>query len=576
MITFRNPIALAVVALTLLACTPGPSASAPPETANAPGEAVESNRTLVAVVRTEPESLLVRPVIQSGSFAGLALMRRLANAELTLLDDRLVRRPYLAETLPQIDSDTWRVFPDGQMETTWRLKPGIRWHDGVPLTAQDFVFAWSVYSRPEFGSAGSRSMRAIADVAALDERTIVVRYQQPYPSADDLSGQDGLPPLPRHLLEQPVRESDPAALAVSPFWTRDYVGLGPYRVERWEPGSYVEGVAFDQHTLGRPRIGRVRIMFVGDANTALANLLAGTADFLGDSAIGFEQAMTLKSDWEKRGSGAILLRNSQWRATAFQLRPELATPPALLDVRVRKALAHAVDKPALRDNIYQGEMVVSDFLISPYSRWGPIAERGIVKYPYDLRRSEQLMTEAGFIRGTDGVFVGPGEARFRAELKTAISPDWVAEMAAMANEWRRAGFDVQDAVLPAALSIDPEARVAFPGMFTSITSQGEATLEAFTTAQIPRVENRWRGGNNRGGWSNPEYDGLVTAFAATLEPNERAAQLTQMARIFTEELPMISLLFLAQPYARVAALQGVLPVAPEGDITWNIHEWTFQ
>ncbi len=199
-----------------------------------------------------------------------------------------------------------------------------------------------------------------------------------------------------------------------------------------------------------------------------------------------------------------------------------------------------------------------------------------MKYPLDLRRSEQLMAEAGFTKGSDGIYTHPVDGRFRAELKTAAAPDWVAEMTTMAAEWRKAGFDIQDAVLPAALSIDPEARVAFPGMFTSITSQGEATLDAFTTAQIPRAENRWRGGNNRGGWSNPEYDRLVGAFATTLDPGQRAEQLVQMARIFTDELPMISILFLAQPYAHLSALRGVLPVAPEGDITWNIHEWTWQ
>ena len=138
--------------------------------------------------------------------------------------------------------------------------------------------------------------------------------------------------------------------------------------------------------------------------------------------------------------------------------------------------------------------------------------------------------------------------------------------------------DPASSIVPLASgsSIDPEARVTFPAMFTSITSQGEGALDAFTTAQIPRVENRWRGGNNRGGWSNPEYDRLLDAFAATLEPRERTAQVAELARIFTEELPVISVLFLAQPYAHVAGLRGVQPVAPEGNITWNVHEWAFQ
>ncbi len=67
----------------------------------------------------------------------------------------------------------------------------------------------------------------------------------------------------------------------------------------------------------------------------------------------------------------------------------------------------------------------------------------------------------------------------------------------------------------------------------------------------------------------------MEAFSTILNPKERGAQTAQMAKILTEDLPMISLLFLAQPYAYVSSLHGVLPVAPEGDIPWNIHEWQF-
>jgi len=391
-----------------------------------------------------------------------------------------------------------------------------------------------------------------------------------------LTGSDGFQALPRHLLGSAIEQGDMDAFARSPFWTRDYIGLGPYRIAQWQPGSSLEYVAFDQHVLGRPRIGRVKIIFVGDTNAALANLLAGSVDFVGDSAIGLEQALTLQDEWERGGAGTVFYRASQWRYTAFQLRPELASPQAMLDPRVRKALAYAVDRQALNDSIYHGQMAVSDFLISPQSQWGPAVAAAAATYPYDLQRSAQLMAEAGFTRGADGMYESAVEGRFNAEVKTADSPNWDAEAIAMAATWRAAGFGVQEAVLPAALSTDPEARVTFPGMFTSTTSQGEQTLSAFTIAQIPRAENRWRGGSNRGGWPSPVYDRLLDEFTTSLDPATRAAQLAQMAGVFTDDLPAISLLFEAQPYATVAALHGVLPVGPDGDITWNAYEWAFR
>ncbi|HEY3117063.1 MAG TPA: ABC transporter substrate-binding protein [Chloroflexota bacterium] len=563
---------LAAVVVGLSACAL-PSSSAPSGVAGQASNPPRVEHTLVTAVRSEPNTLAERPIQTAAAFAGLNLVRRFANAELTLLDDKLVRRSYLAEALPQLNSDTWRVSADGQMETTWHLRPGVTWHDGAPFTSQDFTFAWQLYSTPELGAGGSQFVRAVKEVAAPDELTVVIRYKQPYPSADNLTGNDAFPPLPRHILEPALQQGDLNAFANLPFWTREYIGLGPFHLDRWEPGSFMEASAFDQHILGRAKTSRLKIMFVSDVNAALARLLAGEMDLVGDSAIGLEQAFTLKGDWEKRGAGLVRLRTSQWRATAFQLRPELVNPRALLDVRVRRALAHTVDKQSLNDGVYHGEMSTSDYLVSPQSQWGPSVADAVIKYPYDTRRAEQLMNEAGLTRSPDGFFTSPTEGRFKAELKTAESPDWVNEMTIMAAAWRKTGLDIQDAVLPAALSLDPESRVTFPGMFTSTTSQGETALTGYTTAQIPKVEDRWRIGSNRGGWSSPDYDRLLAAYFTTLEPSQRGAQMAQMAKVFTEDMPMISLLFLAQPYAHVSALRGVLPVAPEGDITWNIHEW---
>ncbi|HEY3117136.1 MAG TPA: ABC transporter substrate-binding protein [Chloroflexota bacterium] len=561
---------LALIILAISACAPAsPSSSA----TSAPSAGVsQADRTLIAAVRVEPNSLAERPVLQSAAFAGFALLKRLPNAELTILDDKLIRHPYLAEAQPQLDSDTWRVFPDGQMETTWKLKPGIVWQDGTTFSAEDFVFAWRIYGAPEFAAASSRLARSVTNVTAPDDRTLIIRYGKLYPPADDLTGTDGFAPLPRQILEVPLQQSDPNTFAALPYWTREYIGLGPYRLTRWEPGSFIEAAAFDRHVLGAPKIGRVKVMFVADGSTAMSYILAGEVHLLGDTAIVLEQAATLKDEWSRTGGGFLQYRASQWRFASFQLRPELVSPRAILDLRVRKALAHSIDKQAINDSIYRGAMMPSDFIVSPLGQWGPAVQDAVVKYPFDLRRSEQLMNEAGFNKGTDGAFTSPVEGRFTAELKTTV--DRADEMAVMASEWRKAGFAIQDAVLPAALSTDPESRATFPAIFASITPQG--AVESFTTSQIPRAENQWKGGANRGAWSNPEYDRLADAFSTTLDPKERSAQIAQMAKIFTEDVAMIGLLFLAQPYAYVAALHGVLPVAPEGDITWNVPEWEFR
>src|SRR5207248_3247057 len=101
------------------------------------------------------------------------------NAWLAIQDSREQPRPYLAERLPRLNTDDWRVSPDGSMDTRYVLKENLTWHDGAPLTADDFVFAWQVYARPELGVASLRPGSLMEDVSAPDPRTVRIRWRAP-------------------------------------------------------------------------------------------------------------------------------------------------------------------------------------------------------------------------------------------------------------------------------------------------------------------------------------------------------------------------------------------------------------
>src|SRR5439155_19119250 len=141
----------------------------------------------------------------------------------------------LADALPQLNTDTWRLFPDGRMETLYRLKSGLTWHDGTPLSAEDFVFAWRVFAKPELGNSTSPPINLMEEVVAPDPGTVLTRWREPF--ADAAALDDTFQALPKHILERSFEDLDPVAFVNLSFWTQDYVGLGPYRVERWEPGA---------------------------------------------------------------------------------------------------------------------------------------------------------------------------------------------------------------------------------------------------------------------------------------------------------------------------------------------------
>jgi peptide/nickel transport system substrate-binding protein len=497
------------------------------------------------------------------------------NAQMAMLDNQGRVVPYLAKSVPQLNTDSWKIAPDGTMETIYPLQSNVTWHDGAPFTAEDFVFGWRVYTAPTMGNANLAPYNAIQEVVAKDPTTLVVRWKRSYPDTSFATGglQTEFPPLPRHILESAFEPDQIEAFLNHPFFTREYVGLGPYKLEQWEPGAFIEGVAFPQHLLGAPKIQRVKLNFIGDARTALANILSGDVQLTDGTSVGLPEVGVLKDQqWMAQGKGGVFSHPNQWRAGFFQYRPDLVTPAALKNPMVRKALAYAADRALLNDSLYFGEGILSDSPVAPTSIWGPAAIRGAAAYPFDLRQSEQLMQQGGFSKGPDGVYASPAEGPFSFEVKTNQASDNESEIQVLADGWRRAGFDAHQAVLPAAQAQDAQARATFPGMYTNSQNCCESALLGLTKLAIPTAENRWSGGN-RSGWTNPEYDRLVETFSGTIAQSDRETQLSQLVKIFTEDVAAITLFIRPQPWVYVSEIKGISLVPPEGNMSWNIYQW---
>jgi ABC-type transport system substrate-binding protein len=182
------------------------------------------------------------------------------------------------------------------------------------------------------------------------------------------------------------------------------------------------------------------------------------------------------------------------------------------------------------------------------------------------------MREAGFERGGDGFFSSPGQGRFSVEVKTTSAQESQNELAAMADNWRQNGFDIVQTLVPNALFQDLSVRAGYPGLFILSVPINERFPVSFLPDSIPTAENGWRG-SNRSGWTNPAYTELIGQFMSTLEFSQREEQLAQMARIFTEDAPTISLSFRPIVWTYVSELRGPTPVPPETNPIWNIHEW---
>jgi peptide/nickel transport system substrate-binding protein len=528
-------------------------------------------RVLVIANRFEPFTLSSKQLLSGGE--SRYLINNLFNAGLGLEDESGVVGPELAESLPQLETDTWRVFSDGRMDTIYRLKPNLVWQDGTALSAEDFVFAWGVFASPVLGVANSPPINVMEEVTAPDDRTVAIRWRRPYPDAGALD--ITFPPLPRHALasafENMRQTGDSQSFTGLPFWTHEFVGLGPYRVTRWEPGAWIEAEAFENFVLGRPKIDRVQVRIILDENLAATNLLSGDVHVGTDSSLQWAHAVILKQGWEHSKAGTVIVAPQLLEATYFQFRPDYQAQPGLLDVRVRKALAYALNKQDLIDGLFDGQWQSADTILNPAVLYFAEVDRAIIKYPYDLKRSADLMQEAGFIRGQDGTWTHPTQGRMAFEHKVNDGAQNVSEGSIISRGWRTSGFDVSEAVLPRALIQDGEARATYSGAFTYAGGGMEASLATVAAPALASASNRWTG--NRNGWTHQQYDRIGTELTGTLDQSRRVSLIAQLLRIISEDVPNVTLYYRPFVVAHTSALQGPQRVSPKGGAAANIHNW---
>jgi peptide/nickel transport system substrate-binding protein len=315
----------------------------------------------------------------------------------------------------------------------------------------------------------------------------------------------------------------------------------------------------------------VKVVWAPDPNVAVANLLAGEVHMAMDQSLPFDGALMLKRQWEASNAGTILLTPSSVRYLQFQSRPDYARPAALQDPVVRKALAHSIDKASLAGAVLEGLGNPADTLEPPPGSDGYAAvQQAVTRYPFDARRAEQLLSGAGFQKGADGFYVGPS-GRLDPEVRGRVGQD-DQEAAIVADGWRRSGVDASLSIVSAAQTANQEFRSTFPGVSLAQTSMGDDTaLAKLVSWNVPTPSNRWTG-TNRGAWSNPEYDRLVTEFNASLDRDKRMDLIAQAMKLMSEEVPAVPLYYSYDIAAHVAGLTG-----PQDAVNfWNVHQWEWR
>jgi peptide/nickel transport system substrate-binding protein len=504
-----------------------------------------------------------------GTRAHVSAIRPIAHARLVVDDFSLAPHPQLAVELPSTERGTWRVNADGTMETTWRLRPNVKWHDGTPFTSADLVFWFSVLKDPFLPSVNLIGLDQVATTSAPDPLTFTVHWSEIYYRADRFPDTG---PIPRHLLDKLYEQKDAEAFLGSRYFTSEFIGLGPYRMTRWDPGSEIEFARFDGYFEGPPALDRVIVRTISDFNTMASNVLAEAVDLATAPGEQMDVASDLKRRWEGNGNRVRTDANDRVRVVYLQVRPDYARPRnALINPAVRQALFFASDRPALAQVVTDALSPVADSWLAPTNPLRKELEASIPQYPHDPSRAGPLMAQAGWVRGSDGILVNPESGdRLELDLRTRPGSGSQRELFVLADQWSAIGVAPIVTTTPPTLVGDREYLATYPGIQTSrLESEDASNGRRLHTRNIAAPGNRWSG-RNGAGYSNPRADALSDRLVATIDRTEQIRLQRELLQEMLGDVAFIPMFWDIELALVTKRVKGDVSAVETG---WNISTW---
>jgi peptide/nickel transport system substrate-binding protein len=564
--TRRLIVAVALVATLAASCAPPGSGST--QQGTAPQRAGGTKRITTTVLADPPAlyyALIPAPIRPEVG----GVLADFIHPGLTTVDHDGQMRPLLADAYPALENGLWTVHADGHMETTWKIRPNATWHDGAPLTASDLQFTLSVVRDRELPNLRNKNYDLIEGAETPDERTITVRWAQPYVDADKLFTISLAQPLPRHLLEASYSDAKASFLDL-PYWHHDFVGSGPFRLKDWVPGSHLVLEAYDGYALGRARIDEIEAKFIRDGNTLVANILAGSVEVTLGKLLSLDQVLQVRDQWQH---GTVQVASDAWVVVYPQhVNPN---PTIVSNVQFRRALLHALDRQQMADQLMTGLVPIAHSVFNPGTPDDVATQAGIVRYDYDPRKATAMIEELGYTKGPDGVFRDVAGQRLLLETRGTASYDiHVKTLFPVVDGWQRIGVAAEPVVIPAQRASDLEEQATFPAFQVLWQPNGRSRLVALHSAEARLPERNFTGSNN-GRYQNREFDALIDRYLSTVPLRERTQVATQIVQHMTDQLPVMSLFYNLWPAVVGNRLVNVPPLTGTDGArqAWNAHEW---
>jgi len=446
------------------------------------------------------------------------LYRSALYSQLFIQNATLQPQPWLALSYSKPDDVTWVV----------KLRQDATWHDGQPVTSQDVKF--TIDTVQQAGGAMARFVQGIASVDTPDNYTVIVKSAKPTLIAGWLTGLDI---LPEHYW---VAQGAVGAAALN-FTNNPPIGSGPFKFVSWKPGESITLQAYDGFFMGRPKIDSLVIQQFSSQEDMNAALKSGEID--GEDYVPISDISPLS-----QVSGITVLPSEM--NTVEDIYINLHTNasqgnPTLLDKNVRVALMYAINRTYLNDELYQGlnhpALSIIPDMFGPYYA----SEYESLLPQFDLAKANQILDQAGYKKGSDGIRVSPSGVRlsYRFYIFNGY-PEMVRGAQIIKQWWNQIGVDItyqamEGGTLWTIVSSPPYNWDL--AVWDWLVNDPSSMIYVYTTDAINT-------GYSSSGLSDPAYDAMYQAQLTTTDPAQQISITHDVQKYMIENAVEIDLFYM--------------------------------
>lgn len=481
---------------------------------------------------------------------------KLAQRGLLFLDKASNWTGELATSVPS--KQNGGISSDG-LTITFRLRQGVTWHDGMPVTSADVKATWNMIMDARHAVVTRYGYDKIKSVETPDPHTAVVVFKEPFASWPVLF--DAI--VPKHIIDANAANLDKSQAMRQP------IGFGPYKIVDWKPSESVSYVAFERYWKGAPKIGKLLIKFYPSVDTLLQAVSVGEVDIAWAMPLSYvPQIRNLSS------RGVTLVNQRAANSERYVMNADGKKVPLFADKQLRKALRYAVDKKQIIDKLLYG---LADYGTCEWDG-SPWQDPKLVKNEYDAAKSQQALDALGWRRGTDGIRVKSGQ-RLSFTHSTTTGNQLRENVQLLVQQMYK------DVGVEMTIKNGRTAELFGTWPQGGWWSRGDFMLGGWShglRVPDPEVSNRYlcseiASESNQAGsqwyhYCNPRVDKLLDAQAREFDPQQRTRLIFEVESILQDDAYWLYLYTVPQIYTAPATLKNFY-LHPFANFYWNPQEW---